>query len=418
MGSIWSRLKNAYNVFSSRESYEYPESNSGSYSYRPDRRRISGGKERTILNSICTRISLDVASIDFQHVKVDESGRYLETLNTPLNNCLTVEANIDQTGRALIQDIAFSAMDEGCVAVVPIDVDVDPSLTTGFDIYTMRTGKILEWSASKIRVRLYDDRDARMKDIWVDKSTTAIIENPFYSVMNEPNSTMARLSRKLALLDIIDEENTNGKLNMIIQLPYVLRSEAKKKEAEKRRKELERQLSQSKYGVAYADGTEKIIQLNGGIDNNMLAQVDYFTNMLMTQLGMTPEILNGTANTEVMTNYFSRVVERFATSINEEFYRKFLSKTARSRGQSIKYFRDPFKLVPISTLPDIADKFTRNEIMSSNEIRQIVGLKPVADPAADELRNKNLNQPVEEATPPATVKTEEEEVNDNDETEA
>lgn len=256
-----------------------------------------------------------------------------------------------------------------------------------------------------------------MKDIWVDKSTTAIIENPFYSVMNEPNSTMARLSRKLALLDIIDEENTNGKLNMIIQLPYVLRSEAKKKEAEKRRKELERQLSQSKYGVAYADGTEKIIQLNGGIDNNMLAQVDYFTNMLMTQLGMTPEILNGTANTDVMTNYFSRVVERFATSINEEFYRKFLSKTARSRGQSIKYFRDPFKLVPISTLPDIADKFTRNEIMSSNEIRQIVGLKPVADPAADELRNKNLNQPVEEATPPATVKTEEEEVNDNDEAE-
>ena len=415
MGSIWSRLKNAYNVFSGRESYEYPESNSGSYSYRPDRRRISGGKERTILNSICTRISLDVASIDFQHVKVDESGRYLETLNTPLNNCLTVEANIDQTGRALIQDIAFSAMDEGCIAVVPIVVDVDPSLTTGFDIYTMRTGKILEWSASKIRVRLYDDRDARMKDIWVDKSTTAIIENPFYSVMNEPNSTMARLSRKLALLDIIDEENTNGKLNMIIQLPYVLRSEAKKKEAEKRRKELERQLSQSKYGVAYADGTEKIIQLNGGIDNNMLAQVDYFTNMLMTQLGMTPEILNGTANADVMTNYFSRVVERFATSINEEFYRKFLSKTARSRGQSIKYFRDPFKLVPISTLPDIADKFTRNEIMSSNEIRQIVGLKPVADPAADELRNKNLNQSVEEATPPATVKTEEEEVSNNDE---
>ena len=415
MGSIWSRLKNAYNVFSGRESYEYPESNSGSYSYRPDRRRISGGKERTILNSICTRISLDVASIDFQHVKVDESGRYLETLNTPLNNCLTVEANIDQTGRALIQDIAFSAMEEGCVAVVPIVVDVDPSLTTGFDIYTMRTGKILEWSASKIRVRLYDDRDARMKDIWVDKSTTAIIENPFYSVMNEPNSTMARLSRKLALLDIIDEENTNGKLNMIIQLPYVLRSEAKKKEAEKRRKELERQLSQSKYGVAYADGTEKIIQLNGGIDNNMLAQVDYFTNMLMTQLGMTPEILNGTANADVMTNYFSRVVERFATSINEEFYRKFLSKTARSRGQSIKYFRDPFKLVPISTLPDIADKFTRNEIMSSNEIRQIVGLKPVADPAADELRNKNLNQPVEEETPPETVKTEEEEVSNNDE---
>ena len=417
MGSIWSRLKNAYNVFSGRESYEYPESNSGSYSYRPDRRRISGGKERTILSSICTRISLDVASIDFQHVKVDESGRYLETLNTPLNNCLTVEANIDQTGRALIQDIAFSAMDEGCVAVVPIVVDVDPSLTTGFDIYTMRTGKILEWSASKIRVRLYDDRDARMKDIWVDKSTTAIIENPFYSVMNEPNSTMARLSRKLALLDIIDEENTNGKLNMIIQLPYVLRSEAKKKEAEKRRKELERQLSQSKYGVAYADGTEKIIQLNGGIDNNMLAQVDYFTNMLMTQLGMTPEILNGTANADVMTNYFSRVVERFATSINEEFYRKFLSKTARSRGQSIKYFRDPFKLVPISTLPDIADKFTRNEIMSSNEIRQIVGLKPVADPSADELRNKNLNQPVEEETPPATVKTEEEEVSNNDEAE-
>ena len=308
-------------------------------------------------------------------------------------------------------------MDEGCGAVVPIVVDVDPSLTTGFDIYTMRTGKILEWSASKIRVRLYDDRDARMKDIWVDKSTTAIIENPFYSVMNEPNSTMARLSRKLALLDIIDEENTNGKLNMIIQLPYVLRSEAKKKEAEKRRKELERQLSQSKYGVAYADGTEKIIQLNGGIDNNMLAQVDYFTNMLMTQLGMTPEILNGTANTDVMTNYFSRVVERFATSINEEFYRKFLSKTARSRGQSIKYFRDPFKLVPISTLPDIADKFTRNEIMSSNEIRQIVGLKPVADPSADELRNKNLNQPVEEATPPATAKTEEEEVSNNDEAE-
>ena len=415
MGSIWSRFKNAYNVFSGRESYEYPENNSGSYSYRPDRRRISGGKERTILNSICTRISLDVASIDFQHVKVDESGRYLETLNTPLNNCLTVEANIDQTGRALIQDIAFSAMDEGCVAVVPIVVDVDPSLTTGFDIYTMRTGKILEWSASKIRVRLYDDRDARMKDIWVDKSTTAIIENPFYSVMNEPNSTMARLSRKLALLDIIDEENTNGKLNMIIQLPYVLRSEAKKKEAEKRRKELERQLSQSKYGVAYADGTEKIIQLNGGIDNNLLAQVDSFTNMLMTQLGMTPEILNGTASTDVMTNYFSRVVERFATSINEEFYRKFLSKTARSRGQSIKYFRDPFKLVPISTLPDIADKFTRNEIMSSNEIRQIVGLKPVADPAADELRNKNLNQSVEEATPPAKVKTEEEEVSNNDE---
>ena len=417
MGSIWSRLKNAYNVFSGRESYEYPESNSGSYSYRPDRRRISGGKERTILNSICTRISLDVASIDFQHVKVDESGRYLETLNTPLNNCLTVEANIDQTGRALIQDIAFSAMDEGCVAVVPIVVDVDPSLTTGFDIYTMRTGKILEWSASKIRVRLYDDRDARMKDIWVDKSTTAIIENPFYSVMNEPNSTMARLSRKLALLDIIDEENTNGKLNMIIQLPYVLRSEAKKKEAEKRRKELERQLSQSKYGVAYADGTEKIIQLNGGIDNNMLAQVEYFTNMLMTQLGMTPEILNGTANTDVMTNYFSRVVERFAASINEEFYRKFLSKTARSRGQSIKYFRDPFKLVPISALPDIADKFTRNEIMSSNEIRQIVGLKPVADPAADELRNKNLNQPVEEETPPAIAKTEKEEVSNNDEAE-
>lgn len=417
MGSIWSRLKNAYNVFSGQESYEYPESNSGSYSYRPDRRRISGGKERTILNSICTRISLDVASIDFQHVKVDESGRYLETLNTPLNNCLTVEANIDQTGRALIQDIAFSAMDEGCVAVVPIVVDVDPSLTTGFDIYTMRTGKILEWSASKIRVRLYDDRDARMKDIWVDKSTTAIIENPFYSVMNEPNSTMARLSRKLALLDIIDEENTNGKLNMIIQLPYVLRSEAKKKEAEKRRKELERQLSQSKYGVAYADGTEKIIQLNGGIDNNMLAQVEYFTNMLMTQLGMTPEILNGTANTDVMTNYFSRVVERFAASINEEFYRKFLSKTARSRGQSIKYFRDPFKLVPISALPDIADKFTRNEIMSSNEIRQIVGLKPVADPAADELRNKNLNQPVEEETPPAIAKTEKEEVSNNDEAE-
>lgn len=392
--AIGSRLKHAWNAFvNNRDPTVYYRDTGPGYSYRPDRPRLTRGNERSIVTSVYNRIALDVASINIQHCKLDDDGRYLRTIDSSLNRCLNLTANLDQTGRAFVQDTVMSMLDEGCVAIVPVDTTADPELTESYDILSMRTGKILEWFPKDVRVRLYNEEKGQKEDIILPKKTIGIVENPLYAVINEPNSTMQRLIRKLSLLDVTDEQTASGKLDIIIQLPFVVKSEARRQQAEQRRKEIEMQLAGSKYGIAYTDGTEKITQLNRSVENNLMKQVEYLTNLLLSQLGITQAILDGTADDKTMLNYYSRTIEPIVAAIVDEMERKFLSKTARSQNQSIKFFRDPFKLVPVNDIAEIADKFTRNEIMTSNEIRQIVGLKPSDDPKADQLINSNLNQP-------------------------
>ena len=390
--SFSSRLRHAWDVFRNREpTYDYQDTGP-STSYRPDRTRLTGGNERSIVTSIFNRIALDVSSINVKHCRIDENGRFKEQINSGLDNCLNLEANIDQTGRAFMQDVVMSMLDEGCVAIVPTDTTLDPITTTSYDIQTMRTGKILEWYPNHVRVRVYNEKTGKQEDIKLPKNMVAIVENPLYAVINEPNSTMQRLMKKLVLLDAVDENTRSGKLDMIIQLPYVIKSDARKSQAEKRRKDIEEQLK-GPYGIAYVDGTEKVIQLNRPIENNLMTQIEYLTKLLYSQLGITEEILNGTANEQTMLNYNSRTIEPIVSAIVDEMKRKFLTKTARSQNQTIQFFRDPFRLVPVNDIAEIADKFTRNEILTSNEIRQIIGMKPSNDPKADKLVNSNLNQP-------------------------
>lgn len=400
--SFGSRLKHAWNAFTGTDYTTYQDVGPG-YSSRPDRIRLTRGNERSIITSVYNRIALDVAALNVQHIRLDENGRFLSVIQDGLNTCLTVEANIDQTARAFIQDIVVSMLDEGCVAIVPVDTTYDPSVTGSYDIQTMRVGKILDWYPQHVRVRLYNERTGTKENILVPKSTVAIIENPLYAVVNEPNSTMQRLIRKLNLLDVIDEQSGSGKLDLIIQLPYVIKTEARRQQAENRRKDIEAQLSGTKYGIAYTDGTERITQLNRSVNNNLMSQIEYLTSMLYSQLGITQSILDGTADEKTMLNYNNRTIEPIISAIVDEMKRKFLTKTARSQSQSISFFRDPFKLVPVNDIAEIADKFTRNEIMTSNEIRQVIGMKPSDDPRADELRNKNLSAPSEsepEINPP------------------
>ena len=393
--TLGSRLRHAWNTFLSRDPLSYRYSFGPSYSYRPDRPIFSRGNERSIVTSVYNRIALDVSSMTIQHVRLDENDRFKEVIESGLNNCLNLEANIDQTGRAFVQDIVMSMLDEGCVAIVPVDTTFNPKETGSFDITTMRTGKMLEWYPQHVKVRVYNDRKGEKEDIFVPKSTVAIVENPFYSVMNEPNSTMQRLIRKLNLLDAIDEQSGSGKLNLIIQLPYVIKTAARRQQAEERRKDIEEQLSGSKYGVAYTDGTEHVVQLNRPVDNNLMSQIEYLTSMLYSQLGLTQGIMDGSADEKTMQNYYTRTIEPILSAIVDEMKRKFLTKTARSQKQSILFFRDPFKLVPVGEIAEISDKMTRNEIMTSNEIRQKIGMKPSTDPKADELRNSNLSAPAE-----------------------
>ena len=393
---IADRLQHAWNAFLYND-IKRPYQDLGYFSYnKPDRRRFTRGNERSIVTSVYNRLALDVASISIKHVRLDENGRYTEEINSGLQNCLNVEANIDQTGRAFLQDVVMSMLDEGCVAIVPVDTTIDPMISGSYEINTMRVGEIIEWYPAHVRVRLYNDQKGIREEVTLPKSTVAIIENPLYAVINERNSTMQRLVRKLNLLDVIDEQSGSGKLDLIIQLPYVIKSEARRKQAEDRRKDIEMQLAGSKYGIAYTDGTERITQLNRPAENNLMKQIEYLTDMLYSQLGLTQAILDGSADDKTMLNYYNRTIEPIIAAIVDEMNRKFLTKTARSQRQAIKFFRDPFKLVPVNEMADIADKFTRNEILSSNEIRQIVGIKPSDDPDADELRNKNLNKSNEE----------------------
>ena len=388
--NILTRVRSAWGAFLGRDpTFSYGQ---GSY-IRPDRPRFTSGNERSTVTSIYNRFAMDTASYAMQHVRLDKDNRYLETIDSDFNRCLNLSANIDQTGRALMQDIVISMMDEGVVAVVPVEVDRDPIENESFKIYSLRTAKIVQWYPQDVQVRLYDDRDGREKDITLPKSSVAIIENPWYAVVNEPNSTMQRLIHKLGLLDFLDDQNSSGKMDLIIQLPYVVKNEVKKAEAEKRRKDIEMQLVGSKYGIAYIDGTERITQLNRAVDNNLMSQIESLTSTLYSQLGINQAILDGTADEATMLNYYNRTIEPILSAIADEFKRKFLTQTARSQGQSVKFFRDPFKLVPVSTIAELADKMTRNEIMTGNEIRQSVGLKPSKDPSADELRNKNLSEP-------------------------
>lgn len=416
--SFGSRLKHAWNAFTGNVQMNYR--NLGmSYSYRADRPRMSRGNERSIVTSVYNRIALDVAALNVQHVRLDENGRFLSVIDDGLNNCLTLEANVDQTARSFIQDVVISMFDEGSVAIVPVDTTTDPNVSGSYDIQSLRVGQILDWYPQYIRVRVYNEQTGRKEDIVVPKSAVAIIENPLYAVINEPNSTMQRLIRKLNLLDVIDEQSGSGKLDLIIQLPYVIKTEAKRQQAENRRKDIESQLSGSKYGIAYTDGTEHITQLNRSVNNNLMSQIEYLTSMLYSQLGITQSILDGTADEKTMLNYNNRTIEPIISAIVDEMKRKFLTKTARSQRQSISFFRDPFKLVPVNEIAEIADKFTRNEIMTSNEIRQVVGMKPSEDPRADELRNKNLSEPSgsdqqSEETPVATDNSVEESASDLD----
>lgn len=401
--NLMSRLKHSWNAFMNRDpTTDYNKIGYGS-TYRPDRPKFTRGNERTIVTSIYNRIALDVAAININHCRIDENGRFVETINSSLNSCLHLEANIDQTGRSFIQDVVMSMLDEGCVAIVPVETTLDPTVTTSYDINSMRTGKILEWYPSHVKIRVYNDRSGNREDIILPKSAVAIIENPLFAVINEPNSTMQRLMRKLSLLDSVDERASTGKLDMIIQLPYTIKTEARRKEAEKRRTELENQLTNSVYGIGYVDGTERITQLNRPLDNNLMKQVEYLTNMLYSQLGITQSILDGTADEQTLLNYHSRTIEPIVSAIVDEMKRKFLTKTARSQRQTITFFRDPFKLVSINNIAEIADKFTRNEIMTSNEIRQVVGMKPSDDPKADQLVNSNLNQPDAEGSNPENI---------------
>lgn len=390
--SFGSRLKHAWNAFTGNIQMNYRDLGM-SYSYRADRPRMSRGNERSIVTSVYNRIALDVAALNVQHVRLDENGRFLSVIDDGLNNCLTLEANVDQTARSFIQDVVISMFDEGSVAIVPVDTTTDPNVSGSYDIQSLRVGQILDWYPQYIRTRVYNEQTGIKEDIVVPKSAVAIIENPLYAVINEPNSTMQRLIRKLNLLDVIDEQSGSGKLDLIIQLPYVIKTEARRQQAENRRKDIESQLSGSKYGIAYTDGTEHITQLNRSVNNNLMSQIEYLTSMLYSQLGITQSILDGTADEKTMLNYNNRTIEPIISAIVDEMKRKFLTKTARSQRQSISFFRDPFKLVPVNEIAEIADKFTRNEIMTSNEIRQVVGMKPSDDPRADELRNKNLSEP-------------------------
>lgn len=392
--SLMSRIQHGWNAFINNRDPTYRYRDYGaSYSYRPDRIRFTRGNERTIVTAMWNRIAMDVASIAIHHVQLDENGRYLHNLNTGLDTCLSLEANKDQTSRAFMQDVVMSMFDEGCVAIVPVDTTIDPTKSGSYDIESMRTGKILEWRPDSVKVQVYNDRTGLKQDIWMPKKSVGIIENPFWAVVNEPNSTSKRLIRKLAILDAIDEISGSGKLDLIIQLPYVVKSPLKKQQAEDRRKDIETQLAGSQYGIAYIDGTEKVTQLNRPVENNLLKQVEYLTTTLQSQLGFHQSILDGTADEKTMLNYINTTIEPILSAIVDEMKRKFLTKTARSQNKSIVFFREPFKLVPVSQLAEIADKFTRNEIMSSNEIRQVIGMKPSNDPKADQLVNSNIAQP-------------------------
>lgn len=407
--TIGSRLKHAWNAFTNRDPTRYYQNLGSSYSYRPDRPRLTRGNERSIITSIFNRIALDVAAIDIKHCDVDEDERLKKVRKSSLNNCLSIEANLDQTGRAFIQDVVLSMFDEGCVAIVAVDTFRDPELTESYEIGSLRVGKIVDWYPAHVRVRLYNEITGRKEEVILPKKIVAIIENPLFAVINEPNSTMQRLVRKLNLLDAIDEQSGSGKLDLIIQLPYTIKTTARKQQAEDRRKDIEMQLAGSKYGIAYTDSTERVTQLNRSVDNNLMKQIEYLTSMLYGQLGITASILDGTADEKTMLNYYNRSIEPIISAIVDEMKRKFLSKTARAQGQSIKFFRDPFKLVPVNDIAEIADKFTRNEILTSNEIRQGMGIPPSKDPKADQLVNSNISQPNEEAAPYDEVEEFEEE---------
>lgn len=388
--TVRSRFKKAWNAFFNKDpTYKEP---GPSYSFRESRAFISHGNERTIINSIYNRIALDVAQVDFRHVRLDENGRFKEEMDTELNNCLKLSANLDQTGRAFFIDAVLSMFDEGYVAMIPVDTDIDPRDTKSFDVLSLRTGKILQWYPEHVRVRAYNERTGQREEVTLPKESVAIVENPFYQIMNAPNSTLQRLTRKLNLLDRMDESSCSGKLDLIIQLPYVIKTDARRQQAESRRKDIEQQLSGSKYGIAYTDGTEHITQLNRPVENTLLSQIEYLTKMVFSQIGITQEILDGTADTSAMTNYYSRVIEPILCAFAEEMERKFLSLTARTQGQAVRFYRDPFKLLPVESVAEMADKMTRNEIMTSNEIRQVIGMKPSEDPKADELVNANINQ--------------------------
>lgn len=385
------RLQHAWNAFLNRDpTTQFPNYGEMSSTYRPDRVRLTVGNEKSIVTSLYNRIAIDVSSIAIRHVRLDQNGRYIEMMTSGLNDALKTSANLDQTGRAFVQDIVMSMMDEGCVAIVPVDTTINPKVSGSYDINTMRVGQILEWFPSHVRVRIYNEKNGRKEDILLPKSIVSIIENPLYAVMNEPNSTLRRLISKLNLLDAIDQQSGSGKLDLIIQLPYVIKTPARQVQAEIRRKAIEDQLSGSKYGIAYTDGTEKVTQLNRPAENNLMAQITYLTSMLYSQLGLTESVFDGTADEKTMLNYFNRTVEPILAAITDEMNRKFLTKTARTQNQALVYFRDPFRLVPVNELAEIADKFTRNEILSSNEVRAIVGFKPADTPRAEELVNKNM----------------------------
>ena len=394
---FFDRLQHGWNAFIGRDPTEYRYRDYGAgYFSRPDRVRFSRGNERSIVTSVYNRIALDASAITVEHVKLDSNDRFSSVMDSSLNECLTVEANTDQTGRALLQDIVMSMLDEGCVAIVPTDTTIDPKISGSWEINKLRTGKIVEWYPQDVRIELYNELTGRKEEVTLPKKMVAIVENPLYAVINEPNSTMQRLIHKLNLLDVLDEENSSGKLDLIIQLPYIVKTEARRQQAENRRKEIEMQLTGSKYGIAYTDGTEHITQLNRSVDNQLMSQIEYLTSMLYSQLGINQSVLDGTANEATMLNYYNRTIEPILSAVVDEMKRKFLTKTARSQKQSIMFFRDPFRLVPVADLAEISDKFTRNEIASSNEIRQVIGWKPSSDPKADELRNKNLSQPNED----------------------
>lgn len=389
--ALMDRLKHAWNIFKNKDPTQVNWNIGPSYGYRPDRMRYTRGNERSIVTAVYNRIAMDVAAVNLKHIRLDENDRYKETIDSGLNNCLSIEANLDQTGRAFIQDLVASMLDEGCVAAVPTDADDEPEDSGNFKVYTLRTGKILEWYPRHVKVEVYNEQEGQRQQIIIPKSTVPLIENPMYSVMNEPNSIYQRLVRKLTLLDVVDEQTSSGKLDLVIQLPYIIKTEARRVQAEKRRRDIEKQLSEGKYGIAYTDGTERITQLNRPVENNLMKQIEYLTSMFFSQLGITQSILDGTADEKTMLNYYNRTIEPILSAIADEMKRKFLTLTARSQKQTIAYFRDPFKLVPVNDIAEIADKFTRNEIMTSNEIRQVIGMKPSSDPNADVLRNKNLS---------------------------
>ena len=407
--TIGSRFKHAWNAFvNNRSPTTYARDMGSSYGRRPDRPRFSGGNERSIVTPIYNRIALDGAGMNVQHVRLDENGRFVSVIDSRLNDCLTLEANIDQTSRAFMQDAIMSLIDEGHIAIVPVDTDREPNDEGAFDILTMRVGKILEWFPRHVRVKVYNDRTGKKEELLLSKASIGIVENPHYAVMNERNSIVQRLLRKLVLLDSIDEQSGSGKLDLIIQLPYIIKTDARRNQAEDRRKLIEQQLSNSKYGIAYTDGTERITQLNRPVENNLMKQIEYLTNMMYSQLGITQSILDGTADEKTMLNYYNRTIEPIVSAIVDEMKRKFLTKTARTQHQSIMFFRDPFKLVPVNDIAEIADKFTRNEIMTSNEIRQVIGMKPSDDPKADQLINSNISQPIDPTMAPEVVDVPEE----------